>query len=124
MYTEKRKADRLAMAAELETLIVASGAQYEREDNCSYYPQAIRLHITANKGLQLTVDLDGKSCQPDVHVLSWHGLRGDDKLNSHTFGSVNTFHWGKATDVAYGFDALCSTLEDRLAKVQSSAAFQ
>lgn len=123
MYTEKRKADRVAMAKILEAIIVASGASHTRDDNCECYPHATRLHITANKGLKLTVDLDGKSCEPDVHVLSWHGLE-DGKLNGHTFGSVNTCHWCKATDVAYGFDALCEILTSRLDSVQSGEAFQ
>lgn len=124
--SEKRSDDRRQMAAILEQVITASGATYLRKEGGDYPgPQAIHLKVSTPRGLCVTVEVDGKSIQPDIHVLSWH-MPGYpfDELNEATFGgNVNKSHLQKATYVAYGFTDLCEQLEKGLLLAVSGEAF-
>jgi hypothetical protein len=124
--TERKKADRLAMAAALEKLILAHGATFERLEPAPLSPRAIWLQVRAPRGLCVTVDLDGDSCQPDVHVLSWHIAQDSDARLSDRLalmGSINTHHWSKATMIAEGFESLCRALEFGLEAARDGSAF-
>jgi hypothetical protein len=131
-FTERRKADRIKMAAELEKLITECGASFVREDPpysegdgpiSKAYAQCIRLNVTAARGLLVTVDLDGKSSQPDVHVLSWHIAHDSDARLADVFGDINRFHFCKASYVSEGFEALCDDLRDGLEMAADGTAF-
>lgn len=122
MLTEKKKADRLKMAAAIEALAVECGAVFcEREempDDC------IRVEIQAARALRIAVEFDRHNPQPDVYVLSWNfGAFGFDRLNEATFGNVNAAHKHKATHVARGFDDLCERLREGLEMAKDGSAF-
>lgn len=126
MLTEKRKADRLTMAAKLETLITECGATFERIEPAPLSPRAIWLEVKAARGLCVTVDLDGDSWQPDIHVLSWHMDFETDACLSDRFGrlgSLNQHHWRKATYCAEGFESLCAALRYGLTLARDGTAF-
>jgi hypothetical protein len=119
--SERRAADRKEMAKRTEELVLECGATFEREEN----GREIRLEISAAQGLRVLVDFDGKSAQPDVHVLSWNiHYESNARLNDATFGgNVNPHHKHKATYVAYGFDELCDCLRRGLTLAASGDAF-
>lgn len=126
--TERRKADRLKMALELVALATSLGATaaIEPEGSITYAPYRIVVRITAARGLRIAVDFDGKSCQPDVHVMSWHFDLNCDTCLSDRFGllgTINLYHFRKATYVAHGFDALCLGLEYGLELARDGTAF-
>lgn len=125
--TEKRAADRIKMAAILQDLIIDCGATYARRDGVAGGypgPRVIRLEVRAPRGLCVAVDLDGESCQPDVHVLSWHMSSDTDARLSDSFGgNVNRCHFRKATYIAHGFEDLCDQLREGLEKAASGRAF-
>lgn len=126
VFSERRAADRKKMAARLEQLITECGATFERREGGEFPgPRAIYLDVTAAQGLQVTVELDGDSCQPDVHVLSWNMKIGATaELNDATFGgSVNPYHRHKATYVGHGFEDLCVQLKRGLNLAASGEAF-
>ena len=121
MLTERRKADRERMATELMALVREAGYSAERHDVGT---RSIWIAISTAHGLCLNVDFDGSSVQPDVHVLSWHGVESPYRLAPGFAPSVNQYHWHKATDVAHGFLALCTVLRTRLQAVRDGSAFQ
>lgn len=124
--SERRSADRKKMAAAVAALVIECGATADQEENGSYPgPQAIQLRVKAAQGLQVTVEFDGKSCQPNVYVLSWHmGYKATARLNNSTFGgNVNPYHKQKATYVAHGFKDLCGQLKDGLLMAADGTAF-
>lgn len=121
--SEKRAADRKTMADAIAQLVVDCGATYQREDHPDR--REVWLDIKAPGGLELTVDFDGNSIQPDVHVLSWHMAHDSPKrLNDATFGgNVNPHHKCKATYIARGFDDLCWQLRSGLLMAQDGTAY-
>lgn len=123
MLTEKRQKDRLKMAYEVTKLAEAHGATVERQDFSGLKPRSIDLLITAARGLSLSLDFDGQSCQPDVFVLSWHFRGVTDACLADAFGDLNRHHFRKATDIAHGFDDLMDILARRLAQAESGEAF-
>jgi hypothetical protein len=121
-----RRADRVAMAGQMELLLARCGAAFERRAGGVYPgPTCIRFNIEAARGLCVGVSFDGASCQPNTYVLSWYMKSGStDELNEATFGgSVNRFHRQKATYVAQGFADLCRQLEHGLALATEGTAF-
>ena len=105
-YTERRKADREAMAKELVEAVIEAGgkAQISRD------AQFIEIHISVPGGAIISVDFDGKSRQPDIHVCTWNVASDSDSRFADIIGNVNEFHHAKANVVADGFDALKSEL--------------
>lgn len=123
---ESNKGDRTTMANLIAALVVKQGAKFEwasAEDGCG--PREISLNVTAPGGLQVRVEFDGDSPQPNVYVLSWHiAFDSPRKLNVDTFGGdVNSCHFKKATYVARGFDDLCAQLTKGLSLAKSGEAF-
>lgn len=109
--SERRKADRKQMADILAEKMIAAGATAVVEP-CDYVPNRMDVHIKAPGGAEVTVDFDGGSCQPDVYVVMWniHGFDGKTFFDP-TIGDVNPYHYGKASRVCYGFEALVRKLE-------------
>lgn len=124
--TETRKADRTEMVQQLKALVLDKGSACEVEPPPSIWgPRAVMLNIETAQGLALSVDFNGDSTQPDIHVLSWHVKHGQDiKLQPNFAPSVNSHHFRKATDIAYGFDELLTIIGQRLDSVNSGEAFQ
>lgn len=118
--SETRKADRIIMADQLATAMVASGATASVAP-CDYAPQRIDIHITAPGGATIHVDLDGESCQPNVHVATWN-TRGMLFL-SPILGDVNPCHYGKLNVVGYGLDDLITQLERHIAQFADGSGY-
>jgi hypothetical protein len=123
--TERRKADRNQMIAGVQCLLDRLGVEYRRNEKelAGMCPRRVSLELTLPRGLQLTVDFDGDSPQPDVHVLSWHVSTTSSACLSDVFQSVNEYHWQKATDIAHGFERLLALLESRIRAAQDGSAF-
>lgn len=125
--SERRAADRRKMAEAVSALALQYDCKVERTEGGTYPgPRCIKLGIEAPGGLCVTVELDGNSVQPDVHVLSWHMALGvDARLEPQVFGgNVNPHHFRKATYVAEGFRDLMFKLESGLALCQDGSAYQ
>lgn len=118
-YTERRKADRQAMAASLEKIALKYGALYDWEGDSS----ELHISICHPTGLSVNLWLRGKSTQPGVHVIPWHMRFGDLRL-APTFGDVNPHHFRKATHVRHGWDALATEIERGLSSAADGSAFQ
>ncbi len=117
MLSERRKADRERMAADVAALARELGARVEISNPAPLSPRGIWVEIEAPGGLSVTVDFDGQSCQPDVHVVSWHmrPVRNKARLAScFPGGDVNPFHRQKASYIARGFDELAAHLREVL----------
>lgn len=123
--SERRKADREAMARTVEALAVKHGCTCTRRELPWLNRHAIGLELSLRGGLHLNLDFDGKSCQPNVHVLPWH-MRGDVQhyLNPSVFDwNVNPHHGHKATLVRQGSAALFDHLERVMAAAADGSAF-
>lgn len=126
--TERRKSDRAKMADAVADIAREYGATatIEPEGSNSISPRRVMVRIEAQRGLCLNLDFDGQSCQPDIHVLSWHFNHDTDACLSDrfaSFGSLNRFHFRKATHVAYGYTNLIAMLEHCLDLAQGGEAF-
>jgi len=119
--TERRKADRLAMCAQVSQLAALYGIT-ARGALC-YGPRAAAVDLTGPHGLSLTVRFDGTSPAVDTYVLSWYGVDEGVRLRPGKFASVNPFHGHKATDTAHGFAALLALLRTRFADIRDGSAF-
>jgi len=123
--TERRKADREEMARRVIECALAHGASAEiNPDHLG--ARAVWVTIRAPRGLCLTLDFDGDSSQPDMHVMSWHMATDVDTCLSDAFtavGDINNYHYRKATTVAYGFNHLLNALSRGLALAATGAAF-
>ncbi|HOW46146.1 MAG TPA: hypothetical protein P5305_04010 [Rubrivivax sp.] len=117
--TERRKADRQAMAQKLAEIAARHGAT---------------AHITVEDGdttlvlrhpssLQCYVWLERRSVQPDVHVIPWHLAIGCTKRLAPSFGDVNPYHGHKATHVACGWPALAAEIERGLRAAADGTAY-
>lgn len=123
--SETRKADRLKMAALVIEQATRLGCKAHLEEAFKDHPSVTWVRIEAPGGLLLTVDFDGKSWQPNTHVLSWHmGFDSTRRLSPDYWPYLNIVHFHKATDVASGFDALTELLERRLADAVAGTVYQ
>lgn len=121
--TERRKADRETMVVDVANAALrVPGVKVAL--NRDMGTREVWTHIKGARGLSLTVVFDGDSSQPDVHVLSWHGVEAPHKLSPSFAPSVNNFHWHKATDIHEGFDGLCDLIVRRLRSAADGTAFQ
>lgn len=120
--TERRKADRLEMARRLEAVAAQHGACAESVA-ARWGARCVTVDIQAGQGLRVSVDLDGESLQPDVHVIPWCIGAGSNARLAPSFGDVNPHHRRKATHVAYGWDALAAEIERGLAAAADGSAF-
>ena len=122
----KRKADRKAMAEQIIRLATNLNASAYIDEVVNEVNRETWVRIVAAQGLRLTVTLDGQSCQPDVHVLSWHIATGHETKIADSFGAnagVNELHRHKATDVCHGYNDLLKTLDTRLRRAFDGRAF-
>src|SRR5690625_4291918 len=120
MLSVRRKKDREEMASEIIRLATELGVACEREDIGS---REIVLHLTGPRGLRVTVDLDGTSSQPNLHVVAWCI---DFRSNAHfadSFGDVNPVHRRKATAVVYSFVGLLAELRRGFTLAKTGDAF-
>jgi hypothetical protein len=117
----RRKADRLAMCAQVSQLaglhgITARGALCRGR-------RAVAVDLTGPHGLSLTVRFDGTSPGTDTFVLNWHGVDEGTRLRPGKFADVNPYHGRKATDVAHGFAELLAVLRTRFESIRDGSAF-
>lgn len=120
--TERRYPDRVKMAELLEEIARKHGATTERHINV-WSDRCISVCIKAPGGLRVSVDLDGASTQPDVHVIPWNIALTSDATLEPSFGSVNPHHFQKATHVAYGWEALAAEIERGLVAAADGSAY-
>lgn len=141
MLSERRKADRTKMMAQ----VIALGRQYDAtiethpEGDCFLGPRATLTRFVFSGGLAVSVGFDGQSCQPDVHVLSWHmDYRTDTEHTEYHSSknakisaafallcdSVNLYHRQKATRVCYGFDEVLRHLTATFMCIQCGIAYK
>lgn len=125
-----RAIDRNAMATRLEHIVRQHRATVER-DPVMTREREIWLRIEAQRGLAVTIDLDGDSKQQraGVFVLAWHiGTRHNTRLAAAfgraAGGAVNPFHRSKCTGIAMGFEELCTQLDECLALADDGRAFE
>lgn len=117
-----RKGDRAAMALQ----VVDLAGEYQL---AAWYIPEVKgtrrayADLQCPRGLKLTVKFDGGSQDPDTYVLSWYGVEGA-RLRPGKFGSVNSYHGHKATDVAHGFAELLDLLRRRFASIRDDSAFE
>jgi hypothetical protein len=120
--TMKRKADRTKLALMIEEMLKDRGVQFERREGGDYPgPREIQIHVVADRGVRVGVDLDGDSCQPNTFVLTWNAP--DGVCFSEAMGMVNPYHFAKATTVAHGADQLLYLLDRDLEAFRSGRGF-
>ena len=129
-WSVTRKADRAQMANQIQALANHYGVKVERKEGHPYPGQkTINLSIEAPRGLGVNVSIDGSSAtSSDSFVVPWHVVavhngKTNDTMLSPSFGSVNPFHFGKATHVAYGFGSLMKELERGIRSSLDGSAF-
>lgn len=124
--TEQRAADRRTMADALATMLRTAGAAVTEVER--YQPRTIRLEVRAPGGGICWPEFDGESCQPNVYVVTWNVAHDAPNRNAIrfaiTFGNVNSYHFHKASRVAYGFEQLGAVLAADVAACVSGAAYQ
>lgn len=120
--TARRKADRGALALRVAELAGEHRIEARYRAEVPETRQA-RVDLAAGHCLRLTVKFDGADPNPDVYLLSWHGVEDGWRLNPDAFGSVNSYHGRKATDVAHGAAALLDLLRRRFAAIADGTAF-
>jgi hypothetical protein len=123
---ERRTSDRQQMAKAIAAIATDCGATVVLNEGVSPADtRAIFLDVFTPAGLEVRVEFDGKSPQPNVYVLSWHmSFNASKRLNPVTFGgNVNTCHFMKATYVAYGFEDLCTQFTRALLLARDGGAF-
>ena len=123
--TERRKADRAKMAAQVAGLAAEHGIAARIVSGEHQRPRAMFVNLEGPHGLRLTVAFDGSNPQreADTYVLSWHGVERGWRLDPHRFGRVNPYHGHKATDVAHGFGALLAMLGRRFETIAGGTAY-
>lgn len=119
--SERRKADRAEMAAQVRKLATDLGATVTEGEPLG--PQEITLEISHAGGAYLPLDFDGKSCQPDVHVCCWNIRHNLPACFSSSFGDVNIYHFRKASFVARGFDSLLCQLRRDLEALNNGSGY-
>ena len=127
-WTERRKADRAKMAAELAFRLREAGAfvEIEPEGSNSICPRRIMLRVHAyggSRGASVGVDFDGETRQPDIHVVTWNTTGLACFSDAMGAASLNPYHFGKATRVCEGFEALTSELVCDVMRITSGEAF-
>lgn len=125
MLTEKRKADREAMAIEIASLWGGEGFKATIIPSMNVYPgkRCIMVDLEGPHGLRVSPRFNGDSWQPDTFVLSWHMSTNATAKLAGIFDSVNPIHRHKATDIAEGFEDLKRLLTIRRAQLQDGSAF-
>lgn len=118
--SEKRAKDRKLMAEHL--IAAARGAGATAEISLTR-DREIWVEIKVAGGARVTVDFDGDSWQPDIHVVTWNMETESDATFSGYMPSVNPFHRRKSGFVAYGFDALLSEINRTIGLLVSGEGY-
>lgn len=127
--TERRKADRATMAAEVAGQAEQYGLAARVKTPGLFGERSIDVEISGPHTLGLTVTFDGsRNDRADTYVLSWHmrpwAAEGKGwQLAPHAFGDVSRFHSTKATDIVRGFPDLLALLIDRFRAIADGTAF-
>jgi hypothetical protein len=123
LMSVRRKADRAAMASQAAHLAFEFGLtvvhQIEEPDT-----RRTSVDVAGPHGLKVTVKFDGLARDPEIFLLSWHGVEDGWRLHPGMFGNVNDHHGRKATDVARGFAQLTRILGERFAVIADGTAFK
>lgn len=127
-WTERRKADRTKMADELARRLREAGAtvEIEPEGADSICPRRVRLRVSASDGTRTATvgaDFDGETTQPDIHVVTWNTTGRACFSDAMGAASLNPYHFGKASRVCEGFEALASDLVRDVMRITSGEAF-
>ncbi|MDX0267666.1 hypothetical protein GOC13_07465 [Sinorhizobium meliloti] len=123
--SETRKADRAQIAQLVSDLCSEYRIDHSwtREGFDEAYPKAHVIVVMAPRGVRVRIELEGDSCQPNVHVLPWHMASDVDTCFADAFGEINRHHFRKLTDVAYGTDGLLMHLRQKFELIKSGAAY-
>jgi hypothetical protein len=118
--TERRAADREAMAVLVEALAARFGWEHERDDHMCDGKQ-LWIALSGPRGLSVTIDFDGRSWTPDNYCLAWHISYKDksDAQLSDNFARYQagpdyfhgSHHRKKCTAFAAGIDTLLDKLQ-------------
>lgn len=123
---ESRKKDREIMLRAMQRLCEKFGVPYEIDRCFLGRPHAVAIGICGSTGLAATIDFDGRSCQHDVFVVSWHMMtdsRCSDQIIRWDFCfDRNPHHMRKATDVFRGFEQLIRMMSLRLQRIAEGTA--
>lgn len=117
MLTERRKADRAEMVAQLAAIAQGFGFGVEQKPEPSFLgKRASIIRFSFPHGLGLSMDFNGASCQPDTFVVSWvmRGPEAEGRRLALGFGGLDLA--GAAGLVVVGL-LLLVLAADRLAVV-------
>lgn len=117
--SERRKADRAAMAKGIAQIAKKYGA------NCdiSSDEDEVSVYVDHPGGLAVGINFERRSVQPDVHVIAWHIRYGSSARLNDSFGDVNPYHHRKATHVRIGWEALSAEIERGLSAAADGSAY-
>lgn len=120
--TERRAADRAAMADDLQQLAESMGAVVTRPE--PFAPRQVRLEIEAPGGAYLPLDFDGDAGQAaDCFVPTWNVRTSSLYAFADAMGDINRFHFSKASRVAHGYDELRAIVARDLAILLSGRGY-
>lgn len=117
-----RKGDRNKMAKQVVLLAHSLDATASIRIP-SYDLLAVYTDIETKRNLHVTIEFNRHN-RTDIWVLNWH-IANDKftKLNP-SFAGVNTYHFGKATWIAYGFTHLLEQIQRGIELATNGKAFQ
>ena len=120
--TERRAADRAAMADDMQQLAESMGAVVTRPE--PYAPRQVRLEIEAPGGAYLPLDFDGDAgAATDYFVPTWNVRTSSLYAFTDAMGDINRFHFSKASRVAHGYDELRAIVARDLAILLSGRGY-
>ncbi len=121
-WTERRAADRAAMADDLQQLAESMGAVVTRPE--PFAPRQVRLEIEVPGGAYLPLDFDGDAGQAaDYFVPTWNVRTSSLYAFTDAMGDINRFHFSKASRVAHGYDELRAIVARDLAILLSGRGY-
>lgn len=113
-WTERRAADRAAMADDLQQLAESMGAVVTRPE--TFTPRQVRLEIEVPGGAYLPLAFDGDVGQAtDYFVPTWNVRTSSLYAFAGAMGDVNPYHFSKASRGADGYDDLRAVVARDLA---------
>ena len=120
--TERRAADRAAMADDLQQLAESMGAKAIRPE--PYAPRQVRLEIEVPGGAYLPLCFEGDNGRySDMHVPTWNVRTSSLYAFADAMGDVNPYHFAKASRGADGYDALRAVVARDLAILLSGRGY-
>lgn len=124
MLTETRKADRRKMADIVEQIAAEFGATTRERTEDGIWPNSVGLEIVGPRHTTVGMRFHRERIHEtnNIWVLTWNSAQGVCFADAFSF-NLNRYHFGKATDIAYGFDHLCQLLRLRLGQMNDGSAF-